>query len=216
MDVKRINFPSDGLTIEAALYLPDGDPPFPGVVVCHPHPQAGGAMSNNVVQIVAGTVLDRGIAALTFNFRGVGGSTGTYSDGNGEKQDAIGALDYLKSLDDIDENRVALAGYSFGAGVAAGVSPTYPDLRALAIVSPGGLANSAPALPSIPKLVIAGDRDSFASADSLHQAMNVMQDPKELVIVIGVDHFWASGEVELSDRIGDFFQKALSTPASAQ
>ena len=46
-------FPSGELAIEGTLHVPDGDGRFPGVVICHPHPQYGGDMYNVIVATLA-------------------------------------------------------------------------------------------------------------------------------------------------------------------
>jgi alpha/beta superfamily hydrolase len=57
MQQQRITFPSGSLKLEGILYLPEGNGPFPGVVVCHPHPLYGGSMDNNVVDAVCGALV---------------------------------------------------------------------------------------------------------------------------------------------------------------
>jgi alpha/beta superfamily hydrolase len=102
VDERRFYIEAGDVQLEAVLHLPDGVPPFAGVVVCHPHPRYGGDMNNNVVLAVTRALTDRGIAALRFNFRGVGGSAGSYDDGRGETEDAQHALDALASREEID------------------------------------------------------------------------------------------------------------------
>ncbi|MBM4454547.1 MAG: alpha/beta hydrolase, partial [Chloroflexi bacterium] len=51
--MKHLSFPCGNLKLEGLCRLPDGDGPFPGVVLCHPHPLYGGSMDNNVVMAVA-------------------------------------------------------------------------------------------------------------------------------------------------------------------
>ena len=61
--------------------------PRAAVVFAHPHPQYGGDMYNNVVDAIAEGILAAGIAALRFNFRGVGRSGGSHDNGVGEQDD---------------------------------------------------------------------------------------------------------------------------------
>src|SRR5438093_13365536 len=112
-----MTFASGVLTLEGALNLPERTP-APGIVVCHPHPMYGGDMHNNVVDAVCQTAAADGIVALRFNFRGAGGSEGSYDYGVGEQDDVGAALAYLRELPEVDGARVALAGYSFGAAIA--------------------------------------------------------------------------------------------------
>src|SRR5579884_1047828 len=87
-----LTIPAGDITLEGVLDAPEGDGPFPAVVVCHPHPQYGGDMSNNVVLAAVRGLRGRGIGSLRFNFRGVGRSGGSYAAGAGERDDVRAAL----------------------------------------------------------------------------------------------------------------------------
>jgi len=87
-------------------------------VICHPHPLYGGSMWNNVVDALEIGFSQTGFTTLKFNFRGVGGSTGRYDGGAGEMRDVAAACLFLKEHTGGDE-RLVLAGYSFGAWVCA-------------------------------------------------------------------------------------------------
>ena len=81
--------------LEAILREPTA--PIAAAVVCHPHPLHGGTMNNNVVYRTAKVLVDAGVAALRFNFRGVGASTGRHAEGVGEEDDVRAALAYLRA-----------------------------------------------------------------------------------------------------------------------
>ena len=77
MRQSAVSFEADGLTFEGVVAQPDeGTGPWPGVVICHPHPLHGGNMDNNVVLALALGLAQEGFVTLRFNFRGVGGSQG--------------------------------------------------------------------------------------------------------------------------------------------
>ncbi|GAG53448.1 unnamed protein product [marine sediment metagenome] len=79
---QEITFTSDGLALQGILHRPDSSPSS-AVAVCHPHPLYGGDMHNSVVVALCRAAASRGIAALRFNFRGVGRSEGSFADGVG-------------------------------------------------------------------------------------------------------------------------------------
>lgn len=108
---RHVSFPSGDITLEGQLHLPDTIPAS-GIVVCHPHPQYGGDMQNNVVEALCETAAANGVGALRFNFRGTGRSEGRYDNGIGEQEDVRAALAYLRDVPEVDAARVALAGYS--------------------------------------------------------------------------------------------------------
>ncbi len=120
------------LSLEALLAIPDA--PSAGVVICHPHPLYGGDMDNPVVVRVQEVCADLGLATLRFNFRGVGGSGGAHGDGVGEQDDARAALEALART--TGGAPTAIAGYSFGARIAALVACGDPRVGGLAMIAP--------------------------------------------------------------------------------
>ena len=85
-------------------------------VLCHPHPQFGGTMNDLVLGALESALLASGISCLRFNFRGVGGSQGSYSDGVGEIDDLVAATTWVRESS-VGE-RIIVVGYSFGGAVA--------------------------------------------------------------------------------------------------
>ena len=85
MKQTSISFSCGSISLEGLYYLPQGDGALPGVVLCHPHPLFGGSMDNNVVLAVASALVEQSIAALMFNFRGVGRSRGNFGNGIDEQ-----------------------------------------------------------------------------------------------------------------------------------
>ena len=94
--MQSVTIGSNGLRLEAAVHYPGGRSPSAAAVVCHPHPQRGGDMHNSVVGIIVRGLNAAGLLALTFNFRGVGGSAGSFDKGIGEQDDVRAALKYLR------------------------------------------------------------------------------------------------------------------------
>src|SRR3990170_8822311 len=193
------------LSLEAALHLPS-TVPAPGVVVCHPHPQYGGDMQNNVVVAACEALAARGFAALRFNFRGVGASEGTFDRGVGERDDARAALAHLASLPEVDPERVGLIGYSFGALVAAEVagSPSWEG-RVLALVSPPLAFADLCVGWGCPALLLGGGEDSLVPPDRL--AVVAEAPGVEVQVFEGADHSWWGFEDEIGAALADFFAR---------
>jgi alpha/beta superfamily hydrolase len=221
----RLTIPCDDITLEGVWHVPQGAGPFPAVVVCHPHPQYGGDMHNNVVAAIVRAVTGCGMAALRFNFRGVGRSGGQHDNGAGERDDVRAALRHAASLPGVAAARIGLAGYSFGAMMAAAV--TGPSIPALALVAlplaidastrsaEGGTGDGPlarwPALAAYPSpvLLIAGDRDHVCPAAALRDLGAALPATAETHIVPGADHFWGGHEHELEQTVGAFFARHL-------
>src|SRR5207244_12078665 len=98
--------------IECAVDSPEGSPRG-HAVIAHPHPLFGGTLDNKVVQTLARAFVELGYETWRPNFRGVGETEGTHDEGRGELEDLAAVVAHLKP------ERLALAGFSFGAGVQA-------------------------------------------------------------------------------------------------
>ena len=213
---------TDGIVLEGQLDLPDegAAAPTAGVVICHPHPQYGGEMTNNVVVAIASSVVAYGLAALRFNFRGAGRSGGSYDNGIGEQGDALAALQALATgtvADELpDEMRVGLAGYSFGGGVALGAARGALGLAALALISPAIDDDASPetlATLTMPKLIATGEADNFATVERVRGLAGLMPGATEIYIAPQTDHFWWGEEMNLARRVGEFLSSALGRVA---
>jgi hypothetical protein len=168
-------------------------------------------MENNVVVAICRALAGGGMVALRFNFRGVGGSGGSYGGGLEEGQDARAALDFLAGLAEVDGGRLGLAGYSFGALVA--LSAAEERVRAVAAVSPpvGGLAPTS-FRGGIPTLLVSGDRDDVSPALRLPGMAASLGPPCEIRSVAGADHFWWGYEETLATAVLEFFRAQLRAP----
>ena len=188
------------LSLEAALALPSGA--RAGVVVCHPHPLYGGDMDNPVVLTVADACARHGLATLRFNFRGVGGSRGSWDEGRGEQDDVRAALAHLRGLLG-PPARLALAGYSFGAAMALAVASKGEPLAGLALVAPP-LASPTWRPPGTLRLegsllIAAGSEDTHCPRPAL-TALAAALPGATLTVIDGADHFFFhSGGKELRE-----------------
>ena len=203
---RPVTFPSGDLTLEGILHLPESAP-APGIVVCHPHPQYGGDMHNNVVDALCETAVADGIAALRFNFRGTGSSEGHHDHGVGEQNDVRAALSYLRSLPEIDANRIGLAGYSFGAAV--GLRAAEPGLHAFTGVSLPTMMPLGGVTLDCPGLFISGDEDEYSDADDLTELVRRLGPHAELRLLPGLGHFWFGVERDLQALVAPFLQAHL-------
>ncbi len=206
---RDVSFTSDGLTLEGILHLPDATP-APGLVVCHPHPQHGGDMWNNVVTAVCQTALAAGVAALRFNFRGTGRSEGAYDGGRGEQEDVAAALSYLRSLAEIDARRVALAGYSFGAAMALRAAGDDRGLSALIAISLPTGGDSLPGDSACPVLFLSGDRDQYSDPEALRRLAAGLGGRAQVTVMPGVDHFWAGSQDRLQKAVAGYLSQHLA------
>lgn len=197
---------SDPVQLEGRYHYLDGDGPWPAAVICHPHPLGGGTMHNKVVVAIARELVNRGVLALRFNFRGVEGSGGEHDGGRGEQADVGGALDWLLSQPEVDPRRVSLVGYSFGAWVGLSQAQRDPRLAAAALVGlPAQYCDARQMQPfTRPKLFVTGEFDQIAPPAALRQLVDQLPEPKRLEIVPGADHFWPDRERKVGQRVARF------------
>ena len=208
---ENVSFPSGNLTLEGVWHWPDGNPPWPAVAVCHPHPLYGGDMDNNVVITICQAVVQKSIAAFRFNFRGVGASQGGFSEGIGEQEDLKSALAFMAADSRVKKDCLGIAGYSFGSTVAVPVAPQVSNVKALALVSPPLQGIGLKPLMSFarPKLILCGDQDFVVSVKALQNQVKELPQPLDFQIINGVDHFWWGYESKLGQKIAEFFSHAL-------
>ena len=194
-------------TLEARLAIPPEA--RIGVVVSHPHPLYGGDMDSPVVARMVEVCTSHGLATLRFNFRGVGDSTGRHDDGRGEQDDIRASLTYLERALG-GGARVALAGYSFGAAMAAAVATVTP-VAGLALVAPPMRVAEVhlPTAVTGPLLIVVGAEDQYCPAAELETVRTAL--PGATVVVIeGADHFFFGSLAPLGEAVGAWADALLA------
>jgi hypothetical protein len=174
---------------------------LPVAIICHPHPLFGGTMHNKVVYQAAKTLHNRGIPVLRFNFRGAGLSEGVHDQGRGEQNDVRAGLDYLAS--EFPNRSILLAGFSFGAWVGLRVGCEDPRVKELiGLGLPADKSDlSYLAACQMPKLIVQGENDEFGSLTNINALFATLPEPKKLVVVAGVDHFFTGKLSEMGNAI---------------
>lgn len=176
--------------LQALLREPRNAAPRGAALVCHPHPLYGGSMDNRVVFRSAKGILDAGWAALRFNFRGVGASTGAYDHGEGEKADVGAVADWLEVK--YPGQPLLLAGFSFGSWVGLQVGCLDPRIRAMIGL---GLPLNHYDFDFLlenekPTLYIIGSHDEFCELERLRRFTRLLPSASTMRIIEGADHFF--------------------------
>ncbi|OGN95397.1 MAG: hypothetical protein A2Z77_03965 [Chloroflexi bacterium RBG_13_51_36] len=211
MKETRVDFQSGELTLEGVLAIPEGVPPFPAVIVCHPHSLYGGSMDNNVVCSLTETLTEASFVSFKFNFRGVGESQGEFGQGIGEQEDTEAAIFFISMLKEVDSKTVGLAGYSAGAGFAFPVGFKDTRIKALAAVSPAFDMFDFSYLKKClkPKLLVLGSKDNFVATSDFLEFCQTLPEPKQCEIIEGADHSWWGYESRMAAEVTNFFVNAL-------
>lgn len=184
--------------LEVAVDPPEGEvAPLPlTVIVCHPLSTEGGSLNNKVVTMAARSVRELGAKTVRFNFRGVGNSAGAFDQGEGERQDLLAVVAWVREQRPGDD--LWLAGFSFGA---------YVSLRAAHEVQPEGLISIAPPagrwgfdriVPvACPWLVIQGEDDEIVEPQAVYDWIATLKRKPELVRMPDTSHFFHRKLIDL-------------------
>ncbi len=201
------------MNLETGITFMAGDQPLEGlyrrasnsraVVVTHPHPLYGGDMYNDVVELVNNVYGECGYTTLRFNFRGVGGSSGIHDNGIGEREDVLGALDFLRVS---GMSTLHLVGYSFGAWVNAHLSNLPTEVKTMVAVSPPVSFLDHSKVETLPLLqyVVAGKNDQFAAPDLVDKCCMRWNAQADCDFIEGCDHFYSGNLSRLKDLLAGF------------
>ena len=122
---------TDGIpahAVPAIVTIPEGEGPFPVVVMLHgtgtDKHEAG-----NGYDMAAAAMAEAGIATIRIDFMGNGDSTASYTDYcfTSANLDAKAAADYVAGLDAIDADKIAVMGWSQGGTNALFAAAAYPE-----------------------------------------------------------------------------------------
>jgi len=183
----------------------------PVVLICHPHPQYGGNMYNNVVSGVFNKLIKNDITCLRFNFRRVGKSTGSHSDGQGELSDVKTCIDFL--IKEKNHEKIIICGYSYGAAIGCSAI-NYSDkvIGYISISFPWDVMGSYYKTQSQSdklKLFIQGNQDTVALYESFEENYKFYKNPKIRKIIDGADHFYWGYEEQIVDEILRFYNSII-------
>jgi alpha/beta superfamily hydrolase len=183
--------------LEALLMRPP-EGPLAAAVVCHAHPLHGGMMHFKVVFRAAKALQHAGLAALRFNFRGVGRSEGAYDRGVGEQDDLRAALDEMGRR--YPGLPLVVGGFSFGSSMALRVAASDPRPRAVfALGFPSAMVPGHAAFVEairVPRLFVQGEDDEYGSGAQIRELASRLQGSVSVSVVPDCDHFF-HGQLDL-------------------
>jgi len=186
--------------VEATLDSPDGNASA-CVVLCPPHPQHRGHRGDDRLVAVAEYLVERGVAALRFDY-------GDWDEGLGEREDARNALRWASERYDA----VGLFGFSFGGSIAALAAASVDvELCAVSLLAPtaeleAGL-NAADALADVaaPLQVVYATRDTTADWEPVVEAARELDCE---VVELDADHFFVGKTDRVAEAVGPFLARS--------
>lgn len=177
-------------------------------VLGHPHPLHGGTMHTKALYQAAKAMPRIGVAALRFNFRGVGRSGGVFDAGPGEREDFLAAVSFVSER--FPDIPIWAAGMSFGSWIAMTAGAADPRVSLLLGIAPPVDRYDFDALRTctLPKFIIHGESDELISIKEIRKFYAQLPEPKELVTIEDANHLF-EGKTSLvgeavEDLLADF------------
>ena len=134
-EVRFVN-EKEGNTLVGTLTVPDGEGPFPAMVLVSGSGQQNRdeeLMNHRPFWVIADYCARHGIAVLRYDDRGMGGSTGALENATSLdfSYDAEAAFDFLRKQNHIDASCVGILGHSEGGIINFMVSARRPEVAFL-------------------------------------------------------------------------------------
>ena len=243
---------SGTLELRALVWRPKGNGPFPGVLFNHGSGHAGGRSANGVVDQRHPELLGPMFARHGYVFfylfrrgdglsRGQGQASGDVIDAalkhggalrrdqtqlwlldNLELKDDLSALKVLRALPQVDKNRVAVVGHSFGGSLSLILAERDPSLRAAVVFAAAAASwDQSPPLRSrlisavsdskVPTMFVYAANDfSVAPGRILAGEMTRMKEPHELRVYPRVGHTAQDGHAAVYHAVNHWEQDVFA------
>jgi alpha/beta superfamily hydrolase len=201
VDTNSLLLPGPAGALEVAVELPKADEARRGfAVIAHPNPPEGGTMRNKVVTTCARAMTESGLAAVRFNFRGVGASVGGFDNGRGEVLDLLAVAQW--AMQQRPGDVLWLAGFSFGSWVALQAARVLPVQQMVSIAPPVGRRDFAGVLPPpCPWLLVQGEADEVVSAPAVLEWAEKQDPAPNIVRMPDTGHFFHRRLIDLRGAI---------------
>lgn len=188
--------------LEALLDEPEGQPRAVAVFG-HPHPLHGGTMHTKALYQAAKAMPRIGVAALRFNFRGVGRSAGTFDAGPGERDDFRAAISFVH--DRYPDVPIWAAGMSFGSWIAMTTGADDARISLLLGIAPpvDRYEFDNVKASTLPKFIIHGESDELISIKEIRKFYAQIPEPKELVVLEDANHLFEGKTSMVGEAVED-------------
>ncbi|MEM6819777.1 MAG: alpha/beta fold hydrolase [Pseudomonadota bacterium] len=206
-DTPLIEGPAGAL--ETLLERPEHGDDASVIIVCHPHPAHGGAMTNKVAYTLARAGVLAGLTALRFNFRGVGASAGSYDEGRGELEDVLAVVDWVRT--ELRPKRLVLGGFSFGSAMVVFASHQRDCDQLLLVAPPVGriLPPDTRVPDALPLTVVQGGQDDLVDPEAVIEWCNAQPPGVQVTLMETADHFFHGHLPALRERLVEALEQGV-------
>jgi dienelactone hydrolase len=129
-----VRYKSDGLNISGMMNVPEGDGPFPVIVLCHGYIRPDQYATGDGSYRVADYLAQNGYLTLAPDYRGHAASENGRSFFHiGYAEDVLNAIAALPSVEQANPRKVGLWGHSMGGGVALKAAMVNKGVDALVL-----------------------------------------------------------------------------------
>jgi len=137
---KAVTFKNGDVSISGSLFLPAGEGTFPAIILLH----GSGAAEQHFYRIFADLFARNGIAALIYDKRGHGATTGQPEDTTLQNlaTDARTGIQFLAQHDRIDAEQIGIWGFSQGGRILPMVAAKNDDVAFVIAVSAPGMSTN--------------------------------------------------------------------------
>jgi len=139
--------PEADVVLAGTLTMPEGEGPFPGVVLVSgsgPQDRDEALMGHRPFYILSDHLTRQGIAVLRYDDRGVAESTGSFGTATSEDftSDALAAVSFLRQHALIDSDAVGIAGHSEGGMIAPMAASRSDEVAFIVMLAGPGITGA--------------------------------------------------------------------------
>jgi hypothetical protein len=192
---QHIKFNNKSFELAGNIYFPVDfsiNDKYPTILVTHPE----GAVKEQVPDLYAKKMAKLGYVVLTFDGAYMGESTGSphfTTDPFQRVSDIISAVDYLTTLNFVDNNHIYGLGLCAGGGYLIDAAKTEKRFKAIGVVVPVDMGS--------------GIRESIANKDQLIDTLKAISNQRQMEI---------NGEaVKLTETVAESDEEALKFPENS-
>jgi hypothetical protein len=167
----RLSFPNPraGITLAGTLTLPPGTDPFATILLVAgsgPNKRDEEVYGHRPLLVLSDLLTRRGFAVLRYDKRGVGESKGDYSQATTADfaDDALAAVEYLKTRAEVDPKRIGIIGHSEGGLVAPLVATKTKDVAFILLMAGPSVSGAVTAAAQV-ELLLRGEGAPQAQID---------------------------------------------------